>query len=92
MPKFYRAKGHIEPSQLDTLTIPPCETTLARGSIGDLKLAIREQPPGIFWETEIFDFPFTKDAVCAFIEGKQKPIGVLKLRLNDAGQVRDLTK
>jgi len=75
MPKFYVAKGDAD-------------QTLARGSIGDLKEAIRSKEPGIEWNVEVYEFNFTKETICAFIEKAQEPTETMCLRLNDKGQVR----
>ena len=82
MPKFYVATGTIEATNL--------EKVLARGSLDTLKDAIRENPPGVLWAVEVFDFNFTKESVCLFAENAQKPVETLKLRLNDKGQVRGI--
>ena len=78
MPKFYVGKSDKN-------------QTLARGSIGDMKDAIRKNEPGIEWSIEVYEFNFTKEAVCAFIENAQNPIETMRLRLNDKGQVRDIS-
>lgn len=80
MPKFYVATGENKTTNL--------EKVIARGSLDDLKGAIRENPPGILWEVDVFDFNFTKETICAFAEHTQEPAERIKLRLNDKGQVR----
>ena len=78
MPKFYVARTEEK-------------GPMVRGSMDDIRAAIREEStPGRVWEVSAYDFPFTKETICALVEDCQKPVATTRYRLNDKGQVREV--
>lgn len=78
MPKFYVAKA----------TYNGENHVIAKGSMEAIKIAIRADGTRCSWTVEEYDFSFTKDTVCALIEGTMKPAITNWFHLDDSGRVR----